>query len=195
MIADGRAWIFAPTGVKDGPLPTHYEPVESPIRNPLHGCQDNPVAKKWEQPGNEYHAPEDKRFPYVLTTYRLTEHHCGGTPTRGVPLTAELQPEGFVEIAPELATDLGVANLDWVVLSTQRGEVEARALVTERLRPLEINGRTTHHVGMPWHFGWIGYATGGVANTLTAIVGEPTTSIHENKSLTCNIRKGRRTTA
>lgn len=192
MIADGRASLFAPTGLKDGPLPTHYEPVESPVRNLVYTRQYSPVAKKWLRTDNSYHQPEDRRFPYVLTTYRLTEHHCGGTPTRGVPLTAELQPEGFVEIAPELAGELGIANLDWVVLSTQRGEVEARVLVTERLRPLRINGRTTHHVGMPWHYGWIGYATGATANVLTAIVGEPNTSIHENKSLTCDIRKGRR---
>ncbi len=195
MIADGRASLFVPTGLKDGPLPTHYEPVESPTRNALHRRQDNPAAKKWPHPGNAYHEPEDERFPYVLTTYRLTEHHCGGTPTRGVPLTAELQPEGFVEIAPELAADVGVTNLDWVVLTTQRGEVEARVLVTQRLRPLQINGRTTHHVGMPWHYGWVGYATGDVTNTLTAVTGDPNTSIHENKSLTCDIRKGRRETS
>ena len=98
MIADGRASIFVPAGLKDGPLPTHYEPVESPIQNPLYGRQDNPVAKKWERAGNSYHAVADARFPYALTTYRLTEHHCGGSPTRGVPPTAELQPEGFAEI-------------------------------------------------------------------------------------------------
>ncbi len=191
MIADGRASLFVPSGLKDGPLPTHYEPIESPVRNALYRQQDNPVAKKWERADNPYRRPGDERFPHVLTTYRLTEHHCSGTPTRSVPVTAELQPEGFAEIAPELAQELEIENLDWVVISTPRGEIEARALVTERLRPLTVDGRPIHQVGLPWHFGWVGYATGDIANALTAIVGEPNTTIHENKSLTCGLRKGR----
>ena len=78
MEADGKSMLFVPTGLKDGPLPTHYEPVESPVKNPLYGQQFNPTAKIWERPGNELHPPEDPRFPYVFTTYRLTELHCGG---------------------------------------------------------------------------------------------------------------------
>lgn len=191
MIADGRSSIFVPSGLKDGPLPAHYEPVESPVENALYRQQDNPVAKKWERTDNPYHAVGDVRFPYVLTTYRLTEHHCGGSPTRGVPTTAELQPEGFAEIPPELARQHGIETLDWVVISTARGEIETRALITKRLRPLTVDGRVIHQVGMPWHYGWSGYATGDIANALTAVVGEPNTSIHENKSLTCNLRKGR----
>jgi formate dehydrogenase major subunit len=191
MIADGRASLFVPSGLKDAPLPTHYEPVESPVKNPLYGQQDNPTAKKWETPLNPYHELGDPRFPYALTTYRLTEHHSGGTPTRSVPHTAELQPESFAEIPPELAAELGIANLDWVVLSTARGEIETRALVTSRLRPLEIDGRRIFQLGLPWHFGWKGYATGDIANLLTSVVGDPNTSIHENKALTCSLRKGR----
>ncbi len=189
MIADGKSSLFVPAGLKDGPLPTHYEPVESPARNPLYGQQDNPVAKKWERPDNPYHAVGDPRYPYVITTYRLTEHHAGGIPTRLVPSTAELQPEGFAEIPPELAREKGIANLDWVVISTARGEIVTRALVTERLRPLEIDGRRIYQIGMPWHFGWHGYATGDIANTLSAIVGDPNTSIHEGKAFTCDLRK------
>jgi formate dehydrogenase major subunit len=191
MIADGRASIFVPSGLKDGPLPTHYEPVESPVENPMYPQHDNPVVKKWERNDNPYHATGDPRFPYVLTTYRLTEHHAGGTPTRSVAHLAELQPEGFAEIPPELARQLGIANLDWVVIATARGEIETKALVTERLRPFEIDGRRVFQIGMPWHFGWIGYATGDVANVLTSVVGDPNTSIHENKALTCSLRKGR----
>jgi formate dehydrogenase major subunit len=191
MIADGKCHLFVPSGLKDGPLPTHYEPMESPVRNPLHAEQRNPVAKKWDREDNPFHEVEDPRFPHVLTTYRLTEHHAGGTPTRSVPTTAELQPEGFVEIPPELASEHGIRQLDWVVLSTLRGEVEAKALVTERLRPFEIAGRRVYQIGMPWHFGWRGYATGDIANLLTAIVGDPNTSMHENKALTCSLRKGR----
>ena len=108
-----------------------------------------------------------------------------------MPVTAELQPEGFAEIPPELADELGIQSLDWVVLSTARGEIETRALITRRLRPFEIDGHTVYQIGMPWHYGWSGYATGDIANALTSVVGEPNTSIHENKSLTCNLRKGR----
>jgi formate dehydrogenase major subunit len=191
MMADGKSNIFAPTGLKDGPLPTHYEPVESPVQNPLYKQQDNPAAKKWQRDDNPYHAVGDPQYPYVITTYRLTEHHSGGIPTRYVPSTAELQPEGFAEIPPELAQEKGINNLDWVVISTARGEIETKALVTERLRPFEIDGRQTYQIGMPWHFGWEGYATGDIANTLSAIVGDPNTTIHEGKAFTCNLRKGR----
>jgi formate dehydrogenase major subunit len=147
MIADGKASLFVPSGVKDGPLPAHYEPVESPVRNGLYRQQENPVAKKWPRADNPLHAVGDPHFPHVLTTYRLTEHHSGGIPTRMVPTLAELQPEGFAEISPELAGDLGIVTGDWVVLATARGEVETRALVTERLRPFQIDGRRIHQIG------------------------------------------------
>lgn len=191
MVADGKASLFVPSGLKDGPLPAHYEPVESPVRNLLYRQQDNPLAKKWDRKDNRYQGAENPEYPYVITTYRLTEHHAGGIPTRMVPSLAELQPQGFCEIPPELARDLGIENLDWVVLSTLRGSVETRALVTERLRPLEIGGRRVYQVGMPWHFGWEGYARGAIANTLSAIVGDPNSSIHEGKAFTCQLRKGR----
>jgi formate dehydrogenase major subunit len=192
MIADGKLSIFTPSGLKDAPLPAHYEPIESPLRNPFYGRQENPVAKRWERRDNPLHEPADPRFPYALTTYRLTEHHAGGLPTRTVPLTAELQPEAFAEIAPELAAALGIGNLDWVTLSTARGEVEAKALVTERLRPFCLRGTTVHQVGLVWHFGWRGFATGDIANILTPVIGDPNTSMHEAKALTCNLRRGRR---
>jgi formate dehydrogenase major subunit len=191
MIADGKAWLFVPSGMRDGPMPTHYEPVESPVKNPLYQQQDNPVAKKWPNGDNKYHDVGDPRYPHVLTTYRLTEHHSGGIPTRMVPALAELQPHGFAEIPPELADELGIKNLDWVVLSTARGEVETRALVTGRLRPFEIDGRRVYQIGMPWSFGWQGYATGDVANTLASVVGDPNTTMHEGKAFTCGLRKGR----
>jgi formate dehydrogenase major subunit len=191
MLADGKAELFSPTGLKDGPLPTHYEPVESPVKNLLHQQQDNPAAKKWPSADNLYHLVGDPRYPYVLTTYRLTEHHAGAAPTRFVPSLAELQPEGFAEIPPELAREHDIANGDWVVLATARGEIETKALVTERLRPFEIGGQRVYQIGMPWHFGWEGYATGAIANTLSAIVGDPNTTIHEGKAFTCGLRKGR----
>lgn len=191
MIADGRCSLFVPSGLKDAPLPAHYEPVESPVRNTLYAQQDNPVAKKWSGPHNGYHAVGDPDYPHVLTTYRLTEHHSGGTPTRSVASTAELQPEGFAEISVELAQELGIASRDWVVLTTARGAIETRALVTARLAPLEIDGQRVYQVGMPFHYGWQGFATGAAANELTSVVGDPNTSIHEGKALTCALRKGR----
>ncbi|MFZ0614456.1 MAG: molybdopterin-dependent oxidoreductase [Desulfobacterales bacterium] len=193
MISDGKSSLFVTSGLSDGPLPTHYEPVESPVKNLLYGQQDNPAAKKWDRDDNVYHAVGDPRYPYAITTYRLTEHHSGGIPTRMVPSTAELQPECFVEIPPELAHAKGVKNLEWVVLETARGKIEVRALVTRRLRPLDIGGQRIYQIGMPFHFGWQGYATGAIANVLTAVVGDPNTTIHEGKAFTCNLCKGRLT--
>jgi len=191
MEADGHCQIFVPTGLKDGPLPTHYEPLESPVLNPLYGQQINPTAKLWPRPGNELQEPADPRFPYVFTTYRLTELHCGGISTRIMPHTAELQPEAFVEVSPELARELGIHHLGWTVISTLRGAIEVKAMVTERVRPFTIAGRTVHQVGMPWVFGREGYNPGAVANVLLAITGDANTSIHSTKALTCALRAGR----
>ena len=191
MEADGKCQLFAPSGLKDGPLPTHYEPPESPTANPLYGRQYNPGTKIWARPGNELHAPMDPRFPYVFTTYRLTELHCGGIMGRVTPHTAELQPEAFVEISPELAGELGISHLGWTVLSTLRGEIEVRAMVTQRMQPFTISGRIVHQIGMPWLFGRQGYAHGASANVLLAITGDPNTSIHSTKAVTCAIRPGR----
>ena len=193
MEADGQCMLFVPSGLKDGPLPTHYEPVESPVLNALHPSrQYNPAAKVWQRPGNELHAPADPRFPYVFSTYRLTELHCGGIPTRIMPHTAELMPEAFVEVSPELSHELGISHLGWTTLSTLRGEIEVKALVTERVRPFTIEGRTVHQLGMPWVFGREGYTKGDIANVLFAITGDPNVSIHTTKAITCNIRPGRR---
>ncbi|HLG70424.1 MAG TPA: molybdopterin dinucleotide binding domain-containing protein, partial [Chloroflexota bacterium] len=189
MMPEGRAWLFVPAGMRDGPLPVHYEPVESPVENPLYKQQVNPVTKMWPRPDNQLIEHGDKEYPYAITTYRLTEHHTAGGMTRFLPWLAELQPEGFVEISTELAGQLGIANGDRVVVSTPRYSAEARALVTERLKPLRIRRRTVHQVGMPWHFGWQGHATGGIANNLTALVADPNVSIHESKAFMCNVRK------
>lgn len=193
MEADGKCALFVPSGLKDGPLPTHYEPIESPVRNPIYPKQQrNPTAKLWGRPGNALHETADPRFPYVFTTFRLTEMHCGGIATRVMPHTAELQPEAFVEVSPELARELGIEHLGWTVISTLRGEVEVRAMVTERVRPFLIDGKTIHLIGMPWVYGWQGYARGDVANVLLAITGDANTSIHTTKAITCDIRPGRK---
>jgi formate dehydrogenase major subunit len=191
MEADGKCQLFVPSGLKDGPLPTHYEPPESPVKNPVYAQQHNPTAHLWTRPGNEIHAPQDPRFPYVFTTYRLTELHCGGVIGRVTPHTAELQPEAFVELSPELAGQLGIGHLEWTVLSTLRGEIEVRAMITQRMRPFTVDGQIVHQIGMPWVYGWEGYARGDIANVLLAITGDANTSIHSTKAVTCALRPGR----
>jgi formate dehydrogenase major subunit len=189
MKADGVAWLYVPTGLVDGPLPTHYEAAESPVRNPLHKQQSSPVLKYWKAGGNALASVADPKFPYVITTYRLTEHYLSGAMSRWLPWLAELQPELFVEISPELATEKGIRNLDWVRVSSPRAAIRAKALVTRRLRPLQIDGRTIHQVGMPWHWGYEGVVTGGIVNELSAMVGDPNVSIHEGKAFVCNVER------
>ncbi|MGI3776667.1 MAG: molybdopterin dinucleotide binding domain-containing protein, partial [Janthinobacterium lividum] len=192
MEADGRCQLFVPSGLKDGPLPTHYEPLESPVRNQIHpGRQDNPTLKLWPRPGNETHDAEDPRYPYVFSTFRLTELHCGGIMSRVTPHTAELQPESFVEVPVELAEELGIEHLGWTVVSTLRGEIEVKAMVTRRLKPFSIGGRTVYQIAMPWVFGGQGIAHGASANVLLGIYGDANTGIHSTKALTCNLRAGR----
>ncbi len=193
MRPDGKALLFAPAGLVDGPLPTHYEPYESPVQNPVYKQQSSPVAKTWlVQGANEYHAVGDANYPIVISTYRLTEHHLSGTMSRWLPWLAELMPELFCEISPELAAEKGIKNTDYVVISTKRGEIEARALVTRRMRPFMVDGKTVHQIGLPWHWGWQGSAKGDVVNNLSALVGDPNVSIHEAKVFTGNIKAGRR---
>ena len=187
--ADGVAWLYVPTGLADGPLPVHYEPAESPVRNPLYAQQSNPVMKHWNIDGNPLAAVGDPRFPCIITTYRLTEHYLSGAMSRWLPHLAELQPELFVEISPELAAERGLANLDFARITTLRGSVRARALVTRRMRAFVIDGRSIHHVGMPWHWGYEGLTTGDAVNDLTALVGDPNVSMHEGKAFTCNVER------
>ncbi len=192
MRADGKAWLFAPAGLVDGPLPTHYEPYESPVANLLYKQQSNPVAKTWKVPGNPYHEVADPKYPIVISTYRLTEHHLSGVMTRWLPWLAELMPELFCEISPELAAEKGIKNADYMTIETARGAVQARALVTRRMRPFTINGKTVHEIGLPWHWGWQGRSEGDVVNNLSVLVADPNVTIHEGKVFTCNVRAGKR---
>jgi formate dehydrogenase major subunit len=193
MKPDGKFWLFAPSGAVDGPMPTHYEPWESPVTNPVYGQQRNPVAKIWEVPGNPYHNAEDaEEYPIIVSTYRLTEHYLSGTMSRWLPWLAELMPELFIEMSHELAEERGIQNADWVTVVTARGEVEGRALVTRRMRPFVIDGRTFHEIGIPWHWGYEGLASGDVTNDISALVADPNVTIHEGKVFSCNIRLGRR---
>jgi formate dehydrogenase major subunit len=192
MHGDGLGWIYAPEGLKDGPLPTHYEPLESPVRNALHAQQTNPPVNRFPRRENPFAEPQDPRFPHVLTTYRLTEHHTAGGMSRFLPHLAELQPEMFAEISPELAEETGVANGEMITIVSRRGAVEARALVTRRMRPLHVDGRTVHQVAIPFHWGSAGPIKGDVANDLIPLSGEPNVSIHEGKALTCAVIAGPR---
>jgi formate dehydrogenase major subunit len=189
MHPDGLGWLWVPSGLKDGPLPAHYEPLESNIRNPLYAQQSNPAANRMERPDNPYAGSPDARFPYVLTTYRLTEHHTAGGMSRTLSHLAELQPELFAEISPELAAEAGVNNGDVVEISTARGAIRARALVTTRMPSLDIDGKRVHQVGLPYHWGDRGIVKGDVVNDLLAISEEPNVKIFESKGLTCRLEK------
>ena len=190
---DGVGWLFVSSGLKDGPLPTHYEPLESLFPNPLYPLQnENPTAQKKARADNAYAvSPGDSRFPYILSTYRLTEHHTAGGMSRQLSHLAELQPELFCEISPELAQDIGIGNGDWATIYTPRGLVSARALVTPRMRPLLVDGRRVHQVGMPYHWGWKGLVKGDIVNDLLVISEEPNVRIMETKALVCNVVPGR----
>jgi formate dehydrogenase major subunit len=189
MKADGVGWLFAPTGYVDGPLPTHYEPAESVLANPLYRQQVNPVLKYWPRDDNALAALGDPRYPIVASTYRLTETYLSGTMNRWVPWLAQLQPEPFVEISPELAAERGIVNLDWVRITTPRATVRVRALVTGRMRPLAAGNQRVHQIGIPWPWGYMGIVTGDVINELTALVADPNVTIHEGKAFVCNIEK------
>ncbi len=189
MKSDGVGWLFTPNGLVDGPLPTHYEPVESPVENLLYNQQNSPVLKYWKHEDNLLAEVADERFPYVMTTFRLTEHFLAGAMSRWNPWLTELMPELFIEISPELAEEKGIYNNQRVRITTPRGRIQARALVTGRIRPFLISGRRVHHVGMPWHWGWQGVVVGDVVNQLTALIGDPNVSIHEAKAFVCNVEK------
>jgi formate dehydrogenase major subunit len=190
MKGDGKGWLFVPAGLVDGPLPVHYEPIESPVPNLIYPQQQSsPVLKYWNRPGNAVAEVGDPKFPYVITTYRLTEHYLSGAMSRWLPWLSELQPELFIEMGTALAEEKGIKNLDRVRISTPRAEIHAKALVTNRIGVLNVAGKKIHHVGMPWHWGWMGLATGDVVNELTAMVADPNVSIHEGKAFVCNVEK------
>jgi formate dehydrogenase major subunit len=196
MQADGKAWLFAPAGLTDGPLPAHYEPEESPFRNLFYGQQHNPVRQILRHRENRYQPSGDQAgsqvFPYVTTTYRLTEHHTAGGMSRFLPYLSELQPAFFCEISPQLAAERALEHLGWATIITARNAIEARVLVTERIRPLHVQGRTLHQVGLPWHWGPNGLTAGDAANELAHLALDPNVHIQEVKAMACDIRPGRR---
>jgi formate dehydrogenase major subunit len=199
MQADGRGWLFVPSGLIDGPFPTHYEPHESPIDNLLYGQRCNPARQVLRHRFNPYHPsggdPGAEVFPFVVTTYRLTEHHTAGGMSRSVPHLAELQPEMFCEVSPQLAALRGLEHGGWATIVTARAAIEARVLVTDRIPPLRVGSnpsRTVHQVGLPYHWGYRGLVKGDSANDLFHLALDPNVHIQEVKAATCDIVPGRR---
>ncbi len=196
MQADGVAWLYAPSGLRDGPMPAHYEPQETPFRNPLYSQQHNPVRQTFRHRLNPYN-PSDGQvgsevFPYVYTTYRITEHHTAGGMSRTLPYLSELQPEMFCEVSPELAAERGLEHNGWATIVTSRTAIEARVMVTDRVTPIMVQGRTVHQIGLPYHWGTKGLSTGDSANDLIPLALDPNVHIQESKASTCDIRPGRR---
>jgi formate dehydrogenase major subunit len=191
MQTDGKAWLFAPAGLTDGPLPAHFEPAESPFHNPLYGQQSNPARRTLDQSANPLNPSYSEVFPYVFTTYRLTEHHTAGGMSRTLPYLTELQPEPFCEVSPRLARERGLTHGDWVTIVTTRTAIEARVLVTERLRSLRIGERWVEQVGLPYHWGRNGITQGDSPNDLVNVTMDPNVYI-QDKVGTCDVRPGRR---
>ncbi len=195
MRADLVGGFFGP--LNDGPFPEHYEPVESPTKNLLSRQQINPVVKIWKVPDqrNELAPVGSPDYPYVITTYRLTEHHLSGVMSRYLPMLAELHHSHFAEISHELAKELNIENGERITVMSPRGKVHVTAMVTHRIKPFTINGKTVHQIGVPWHWGWKGVealpgSRGDITNDLSATVGDPNVYIQETKAFLCNVKKG-----
>lgn len=173
--------------LRDAPFPEHYEPVERPVENPLHPLVPlSPAVKRPLLVGDL------QAYPYVLITFRLCEQHAAGAATRNLTWLNEMMPEAFVELSQQLAARIGVGNGDWVEVSTARGRLVGRAAVTDRLRPLLIDGQPVEQVAIPWHWGFCGLSRGDSANTLTIDAVEPTARTPAYKACLCNIHRYRR---
>ena len=179
-----RLWGY---GLTDGPLPEVYEPWESPLdRNLMSDAKNDPCAFVGTYM-NERGTPE--QFPYVGTTYRCSEHWQTGVMTRSLPWLVELMPDMYVEMGEDLAVEKGISNGDTVIVSSARGEIQAVAVVTRRLQPLQVDGKTIHHIGVLNHWGYSGMSTGDSGNILTPHVGDANTTIPEYKTFLCNVRR------
>jgi len=180
----GLAHLFG-MGRADGPLPEHYEPWESPVKNLMSSVEFNPVCDMWET--GERSTPD--RYPILATTFRLTEHLGTGAVTRNLPWLAELQPEMFMEISEELAREKGITDGARVIIESARGEIRAVAVVTKRLQPFNVNGYKVHQIGLPWNWGYTGAFEGDSTNLLTPRVADPNSKIPEFRAFLCNVRE------
>ncbi len=189
MTTDGYAQLYGP-GRLDGPFPEHYEPAETPVaQHPFSKQLSSPVYKFHTSDMDKLAKAADPKYPIVLTTYSMTEHWCGGGETRNVPNLLEAEPQLYVEMSPELAKEKGIANGDGVIVESARGKVEAIAMVTVRIRPFKVMGKTVHLIGMPFAYGWTTPKCGDSTNRLTIVACDPNTTIPEAKACCVNIRK------
>ena len=190
MNPEGVARLHA-IGMADGPFPEHYEPFETPIGvNPLHPdnpkATSNPAARVFKSDMDAFGKKEE--FPYTATTYRLVEHFH--TWTKHARLNAIMQPEAFVEISEELAKEKGLTHGDSVKVSSNRGHIVTKVVVTKRIKPFAVNGQQVHLVGIPFHWGFKGQTkTGYIANTLTPFVGDANSQTPEFKAFLVNVEK------
>ena len=188
MQPEGMGRLFAINKMAEGPFPEHYEPFETPLgTNPLHpNVISNPAARIFD--ADKANLGSHEQFPYVGTTYRLTEHFHFWT--KHSKLNAITQPEAFVEISENLAKKVGVVQGDTVKVSSNRGYIKAKAVVTKRVRTLQVNGQEVETVGIPIHWGFTGAARKGfMANTLTPFVGDANTQTPEYKAFLVNVEK------
>jgi len=208
MKTHGVGSIFGP-GLADGPFPEHYEPLECPVeKNFMSPQMVNPTIKRWDKEGTgtdvDARATCDPKFPFICSTYRVSEHWQTGLMTRWCPWLAEMQPEMFVEMSKELGKLKGIKNGERTIVKSIRGEVEAVAIVTDRFKPFKLNGTVVHQVGIPWHYGWVTtamrkyvkgdkkpeiFTTGDSANLLTPFIGDANTMIPESKAFMVNVEK------
>jgi formate dehydrogenase major subunit len=190
MAPDGVGQIFGP-GLVDGPFPEHYEPLESPlVKNPMSATRFNPTVKPISSDADKVSPAGDAKFPIVCTTYTCTEHWATGASTRWQSWLTEAMPEHYVEMSHELAKEIGVQNGEKVKVFSPRGEVHCVAMVTHRLRPFNVEGKTVHQVGMTFNYGWLfPKDCGDSANLLTPSVGDPNSHTPEYKAFMVNVVK------
>jgi len=201
MLPEGKSRIFVPGGAcKEGPLPEHYEALECPYVNSVSAQQFNPVMKVWKSELDRVAQVCDPKYPFIATTFRVTEHWQAGAMTRNLTWQVEMMPEMFVEISPSLAKAKGIKSGDWLKVKSVRGEVMARADVTNRVAPFTCGKpglqSTVELVALPWHFGFAGLITGGpdpkqnyAANQLAPMVGDANTMIPEYKVFLVDVQK------
>ena len=202
MQADGKAWLYAPEraarrtaagalrAARDRRCATRCTPSS---RTRLARCFRATRISR----ARRHRSRAPTCIPYVVTTYRLTEHHTAGGMSRWSPYLAELQPEFFCEVSPELAAERGLEHLGWATIVTARTAIEARVLVTDRVTPLTVGGRTIHQIGLPYHWGVGGggaIVSGDSANDVMGVALDPNVHIQESKAATCDIQPGRRPT-
>jgi formate dehydrogenase-N alpha subunit len=194
MNPEGVGRIFAPLAAfAEGPFPEHYEPTESPIENPLHpGQSKNPVVKRFKTPDDKYATPGDG-YDVICTTYRLTEHYHYWT--KNNPMNVQLVPEPFVEISEELAAERGISGGDLLKVSSVRGTYKGKAMVTKRIKQMTLDGKKTHQIGIPIHWGFRGIAEDQgkthltLTNQLSPVVVDPNANTPEFKGFMVKVEK------